>query len=188
MRRLLITILVFIPALAQSQVQVGLNLGLRTRSDDGKQVNGTQLEGMIIVRPMRNWTPMALLAFTQMRNRWPGGGAVRENGVEATLLFRRAITGGLGWAAGPAIGYAAGCASGGTGGITYGATTCIQSFADKGTVRPGYALQLDWEKSNARGAVFRTGLRAIGHTTASGSKTPKPAVWIGFTLPLVAQP
>ena len=122
MRRLIATVLFLFPALAHSQVQVGLNLGLRTRSDAGKQVNGTQLEGMIIARPMGNWRPMALLAFTQMRNRWPVGGAVRENGIEATLLFRRAIRGGLGWAAGPAIGYAAGCASGGTGGITYGAS------------------------------------------------------------------
>jgi hypothetical protein len=187
MRRLLLAILVAIPAAAQAQTQVGLNLGLRTRSDAGKQVNGTQLEGMI-VRPIGTWKAMALLAFTQMRNSWPTGGAVRENGIEATLLFRRAISGGLGWAAGPAIGYATGCASGGTGGITYGATTCIQSFADKGTVRPGYALQLDWERANARGAVFRTGVRAIGHTTAAGSKTPKPAVWIGFTLPIVPQP
>jgi len=188
MRRIIATILFFIPAAAHSQTQVGLNFGLRTRSDAGKQVNGTQLEGMIIARPMRNWTPMALLAFTQMRNEWPIGGAVRENGIEATLLFRRTITGGLGWAAGPAIGYATGCASGGTGGITYGPTTCIQSFADKGTVRAGYALQLDWAKANARGAVFRTGVRAVGHTTASGSKTPKPGVWIGFSLPLSAQP
>jgi len=188
MRRIIATVLCLIPAVAHGQVQVGLNLGLRTRTDAGQRVNGTQLEGMIIAPHMGNWTPMALLAFTQMRNSWPTGGAVRENGVEATLLFRRAIRGGLGWAAGPAIGYAAGCASGGTGGITYGATKCIQSFADKGTVRPGYALQLDWEKSNARGAVFRTGLRAIGHTTASGSKTPKPAAWVGFTLPLVPQP
>jgi len=78
MRRIIATVLCLIPAVAHGQVQVGLNLGLRTRTDAGQRVNGTQLEGMIIAPHMGNWTPMALLAFTQMRNSWPTGGAVRR--------------------------------------------------------------------------------------------------------------
>lgn len=187
MRRLLAALLLLTPALAGAQqssgIQLGLNLGYRTRTESGTTLGGTQLEGMI-VHPMGSWTHIASLALTQMRNSLPGGGAVRENGVEASLLFRRAITRGLGWGAGPVLSYATGCASGGTGGVTYGATTCLVSYANKGTFRPGYALQLDWEKANSRGAVFRAGVRAVGHTVASGSMAPKPGAWVGFSLPL----
>jgi hypothetical protein len=54
-------------------------------------------------------------------------------------------------------------------------------------VRPGYDLQLDYAKRNARGITWRWGVRATGHTVASGSKTPKPVAWAGLTAPLNGQ-
>ena len=182
MRHLVFAALIAVPATAHAQMQFGGNIGYRSRADDGHTVTGTQLEAML-VRPAGKTTYLATLAIVQMRNHTPAG-VVRENSFEGALLYRRAIVGALGAALGPAVGLSFGCASGGTGGTGYGSQPCAVYFADKGTVRPGYALQLDWSTANARGAVFRAGVRAIGHTVASGSKTPKPAVWLGFTLPL----
>ena len=187
MRHLVFAALLALPTAAPAQIQIGGNFGVRWRDDDGAagRIRGIQLEGMI-VRSTGRWEQVASLAITQMNNKSATLGTVRENGVEATLLFRHGMARGFGWAIGPAIGVATGCAQGGANydGTVYGTQTCLVSFANKGTVRPGYALQLDWKRASARGAVLRTGLRAVGHTTASGSKTPKPAVWLGLTLPL----
>ncbi len=184
-RLVLLAALLTVPAAASAQWQVGGNFGLRTRPDggDGKIVYGTQFEGMI-VKPAGKTTHILQGAIVQMRNHDADGYNVRENSLEASYLYRRAIRGALGVAAGPAVGYSTGCASGGTRSTTYGATTCVAYYTDKGTVRPGYIVQLDVAKTNARGVTWRAGLRATGRTVASGSKTPKPVIWAGFTAPL----
>jgi len=176
--------LLALPAAAHAQWQLGGNVGFRSRPENGTTVNGTQLE-MMIVHKRGATTHFFDLAWTQMRNETPDGGAVRENALEGTILFRRALRGPFGIGAGPALGYSLGCSSGGTGSVGYGPTTCLVEYATKGTLRPGYAIQLDLEQANARGAVLRAGIRASGHTVASGTVTPKPSIWLGFTLPLI---
>jgi len=199
MKRLLIATLLATPALAHAQWQVGGSLGFRTRPEDGRTLPGTQLE-IMAVKPAGVTSHVFSLASVQMRNRTAAGGAVRENSFEAAYLYRRvlddafggvfknalkgAFKNALGLAAGPVVSYSIGCASGGTGAVTYGATPCLVSFADKGTVTPGYIIQLDLQKTNQRGVTWRAGLRGTGHTVASGSLTPKPSLWAGFTAPL----
>ncbi len=173
-----------VPTIAHAQWQIGLNFGMRARPDggDGNTVFGTQFEGMI-VKPAGKVTHILNGAVVQMRNHDAAGNNIRENSLEASYLYRRAIKGKWGIAAGPAVGISTGCAAGGTHSATYGATHCIAYFADKGTIRPGYIAQLDYAKTNARGLTWRWGLRASGHTVSSGSITPKPAIWGGFTAP-----
>jgi hypothetical protein len=184
MKRLLILMLT-LPMVANAQWQIGGNLGLRTRPDggDGKSVLGVQLEGML-VKPAGQWTHLLQGAIVQMKNHNAAGQNIRENSLEGSYLLRRALGDRFGIAAGPVLGYSLGCASGGKNATTYGDTPCVASFADDGTVRPGYALQLDAEWKSARGVTWRAGVRAVGRTMASGSKTPKPVVWGGLSAPL----
>jgi len=184
MRRMLaIAALVAAPVAAHAQWEFGGQIGLRTRSDAGTTVNGSQI-GAIIVHNSRAFSQTLDLLSVQMRGSTPTGGAVRENSIEGVLLVRRALHGAFGAAIGPAASYSIGCSSGGSGGIGYGQVACVNDFTTDGTVRIGYAVQLDAVKANARGAVFRAGLRATGHTVGAGSATPKPSVWAGMTLPL----
>ena len=185
MKRLVLIAVLIVPAAASAQWQIGGNFGIRARPDggDGNTVYGTQFEGMI-VKPGGNVTHILTGSFIQMRNHDAAGNNIRENSVELGYLYRLALKGSLGLAIGPALGISTGCAAGGTHSTTYGATQCVVSYADKGTVRPGYILQLDFAKTNTRGVTWRAGVRATGHTVASGSKTPKPSIWGGFTAPL----
>ncbi len=187
MRWPLAAALALAPTLAHAQVQVGGNIGVRMRNDGDNFVRGVQLEAML-VHPAGRYSHWLNLAIVQMKNHTSTGGIVRENSIEGTVLLHRLFAAGIGGAIGPVLSYGTGCASGGAGGVGYGKVGCVVSFAEKGTVRPGYALQLDWAKANARGAVFRAGVRAVGHTVGSGSKTPKPGAWAGFTLPLGSAP
>lgn len=186
MKRLLFLMLAM-PVAAHAQWQIGLNAGLRTRPDggDGNTVPGVQFEGML-VRPAGKWSHMFQGAVVQMKNSDASGQRVRENSLEGSYLLRRALNRWLGVAAGPSLGYSLGCASGGTNATTYGDTPCVASFADDGTVRPGYAVQLDGAWTTARSVTWRAGVRAVGHTVASGSKTPKPVVWAGLTAPFTS--
>jgi hypothetical protein len=183
MKRALLMLLM-LPVAAEAQWQIGGNIGLRTRPDggDGNTVLGVQFEGMI-VKVAGKSSYLAQGAIIQMKNHNAAGLRVRENSLEGSLLYRRALNSWLGAAVGPAIGYSTGCASGGRSGTGYGATACVASYAEKGTIRPGYILQLDAAHVTARGMTWRYGIRGTGHTVASGSKTPKPVVWAGFTAP-----
>ncbi len=188
MRRILaIAVLIAAPAAAHAQWEFGGQIGLRSRSENGATVNGSQI-GAIVVRNAGAWSQTLDLLSVQMRNANATGGAVRENSLEGVLLFRHALGGALGGvfgaSIGPAASYSIGCTSGGTGGIGYGQVGCLNDFSVDGAMRLGYALQLDAVKANARGAVFRAGLRATGHTVGAGSASPKPSLWAGMTLPL----
>lgn len=177
------------PLVAQGQIQLGANIGYRIRPEGGTRVRGAQIEGMLIV-PRGQWEYQGLLTIAQMSNHYVTGEPTRENSVEGTLLFRRALAYGLGAGIGPTLSVATGCASGGSGdggGLAYGTVPCLVPYANKGTFRPGYTLQLDYVRTNARGISLRAGLRAMGHTVASGSKTPKPGAWLGFSAPFAAR-
>lgn len=184
-RAVIVAVLFLAPAIAGAQMQMGMNFGMRHRPDagDGGSVWGTQFEGMMIF-PKGRVSHEVLGAFVQMRNRDAGGFNVRENSVEASYLLRYSLTGGWGVSAGPAIGASLGCTAGGTHSTTYGFTSCVDTFADKGTIRPGYTVQLDFAHSNSRGVTFRLGARVTGHTVASGDALPKPVLWGGFSAPL----
>jgi len=186
MKRFALALLLALPVPAAAQWQIGGNIGLRTRPDggDGNTVLGIQFEGMI-VKPAGAWTHFFQGAVIQMKNHNALGERLRENSVEVSYMLRRALYGPFGVAIGPALGYSTGCASGGnksTG--NYGATPCVATYADKGTKRPGYNAQIDYAWTNARGITWRWGVRATGHTVASGSKDPKPVLWAGLTAPL----
>jgi hypothetical protein len=184
MKRMLLAALVLAPAVAHAQWQMGLTFGVRARPDNGRTISGLQFEGMI-VHPMQSFTGIASLAIVQMRNKTTAGNGFVENSIEANLLLRRKLAGIWCASFGPVLSYSTGCASSSDlHGTTYGAVACSASFVQKGTVRPGYLIQLDLEKTNARGVTWRAGLRGTGHTVASGSKTPKPVLWGGFTAPL----
>lgn len=176
--------LLALPTLAQAQWQLGGTVGVRTRPDEGRTLWGTQLE--VVAARLSDGPVSHLLtgSIVQIRNETAAGGAVRENSVEVAYLYRRALRGAFGAAAGPTIGYSTGCASGGTGGITYGSTPCLASFTTKGTTTPGYVVQLDWAKTMSNRVTVRWGVRGTGHTPAAGSISPKPSVWAGFTAPL----
>lgn len=185
MKRTLLAAVLFAPAAAAAQWQVGGNFGLRARPDggDGQTVFGTQFEVMAVKAGPRV-SHIFSGSSVQMRNHTADGSNIRENGIELGYMYRRAINDAWGAAIGPVLGYSTGCASGGTHSVTYGATHCIESYTAKGTKRPGYNLQLDWQKTTANSVTWRAGARLTGHTVASGSKTPKPVVWAGFTAPL----
>lgn len=179
----MIAALLAVPSAAHAQFEFGGQLGLRSRSENGKTVNGFQI-GAVIVHTRGAIAQIVDLAIVQMRNKTTTGGAVLENSAEATLIFRRALTHLIGAGIGPAVGYATGCASGGIDKISYGEVPCVADFADKGTVRVGYAIQLDIARTLRTGAVVRAGLRGTGLTVASGNASPKPALWAGLTLPI----
>jgi len=184
-RFVFLALLTATPLAAHAQWQIGLNIGARTRPDggNGKTVPGIQFEGMI-VKPAGAWSHIFQGAVIQMKNRDAADTHVRENSLEISYLLRRAILGGpFGLAVGPALGYSTGCASGGTKSTSYGDRPCVEYYTEKGTKRPGYNFQLDYAKTNARGLTWRWGVRATGHTVASGSKTPKPVLWAGVTAP-----
>jgi hypothetical protein len=184
MNRMLAALLIALPSLAQAQWQLGGNVAVRTRPDDGRTLWGTQLEIMGVRLTTGPVTHFFTGSVVQIRNENSTGGAVRENSVEVAYLYRRALRGAWGAAVGPTVGYSTGCASGGTGGITYGSTSCLASFTTKGTTTPGYIVQLDWAKTTSNGVSWRWGVRGTGHTPAAGSVAPKPSVWAGFTAPL----
>lgn len=183
MRRFVIVALLAVPSAAHAQFEFGGQLGLRSRSENGKTVNGSQF-GVVLVHTSGSTAQIVDLAVVQMRNKTATGAAVRENSVEASLLIRRALTHMIGVGLGPAVGYAIGCASRDVDGVDFGDVLCVSDFANKGTVRVGYAIQLDIARTLRTGAVVRAGLRGTGHTVASGSASPKPALWAGLTLPM----
>jgi hypothetical protein len=184
MKRVLFLALLAAPAAAYAQWEVGGQLGLRTRSESEGTLNGMQIGAIIVHNNGAQYSQTLDLLSVQMRGHTAAGGAVRENSIESVLLFRRALGGVFGASIGPAASYSLGCVSGGTNEIGYGSVPCIHDFSVSGTTRIGYAVQLDMVKANARGAAFRAGLRGTGHTVASGSASPKAAVWIGTTLPI----
>ncbi|MBM3908850.1 MAG: hypothetical protein FJ363_12355 [Gemmatimonadetes bacterium] len=183
MQRLLILMLA-LPIVAQAQWQVGGNVGLRTRPDggDGKTVLGLQFEGML-VKPAGKWSHVFQGAVVQMKNNDATGNRVRENSIEGAYMLRREVSRHFGVSAGPVLSYSFGCRVN----DTFDVVGCIDDFAEDGTVRPGYHLQLDYAKTTANGVTWRWGVRATGHTVASGSATPKPAVWGGLTAPFNAR-
>jgi hypothetical protein len=183
MKRPLILMLA-LPIAAHAQWQIGGNVGLRARPDggDGRAVFGLQFEGML-VKPTGQWSHVLLGGIVQMKNNDASGQRVRENSVEGAYLLRRSVARHWGIGGGPVLSYSFGCRVD----ATFDVVGCIEYFAEDGTVRPGYNLQLDYARTAANGVTWRWGVRATGHTVASGSKTPKPVVWGGLTAPLNAR-
>lgn len=177
-------LLLAMPVAAHAQWQIGLNAGIRTRPDggDGNTVLGVQFEGMI-VKAAGKWTHLLQGAVVQMKNNTAAGERVRENSIEGTYMLRREVSRHFGLAAGPVLSYSFGCRVN----RTFEVVGCIEYYAEDGTVRPGYNLQLDYARTTTRGMTWRWGVRATGHTVASGSKSPKPVVWAGFTAPFSAR-
>jgi hypothetical protein len=188
MRRALListALLACISSAAHAQVgrpvtELSASLGGLTRKVDGNSQGGFSFALALVPASKARFSWEVGLEYHQVSVNGPPAAAgadstiQKENSLDIAGRIRASLVSGPVWsleaAAGPVVSLALGCTGGGTNGALYGATNCVNSFANNGThIGVDLHARSLWTVSrNARLFLSVTGATA---TTAAGNGT-----------------